>query len=356
VIAALDATPLTLTSGGLARYVSELSLALAQGNSDDTYTLLSDQEFALPEGAPANLIRGTHDPAGKRWWLKEVRQSIATAGAQVFHGTNFEVPYLGNTPAILTIHDLSPWREPEWHSDADRVRERTPWLVRLRRARMILTVSEAMRREIRTHFGLAADRVRAIPLAAADFFRPIAVTSARERPYFLFLGTLEPRKNLTMLVDAWREIRIETGADLLIAGRERKDFVPVPQCEGLIFLGEVSDLDLPCLLSGALAFVYPSHYEGFGLPVLEAMQTGCPVIASSDAALTEVTGGIGNGAAIHVTSRQDLAEAMRGITANPEHRMQLRERGLERARHFSWAATARATRALYQEVVSGVSA
>ncbi len=120
MIAALDATPLTLTSGGLVRYVSELSLALAREYSGDTFALLSDQAFSLPAGAPTNLTGGLHTPSGKRWWLNGVRQAITAAGAQVFHGTNFEVPYLGNTPAILTIHDLSPWREPEWHSNADR--------------------------------------------------------------------------------------------------------------------------------------------------------------------------------------------------------------------------------------------
>ena len=200
---ALDATPLTISSGGLPRYVTELSVALAREFPEDTYYLLSDQPFPMPERAPANLVRGRqpHSAAERRWWLWGIQHAIRQTGAQVFHGTNFEVPYLGSTPAILTIHDLSPWRESAWqlhrhNADADRVRWRTPWLVRLRRARMILTVSEAVRREVIGHFGVAPDRVRAVPLAASSHFRPMAPTSPAQKPFFLFVATLEPRKNV----------------------------------------------------------------------------------------------------------------------------------------------------------------
>lgn len=351
MIAALDATPLTLTSGGLARYVAELSLALARGYPDDRYLLLSDQKFAPPAGAPVNLLAVPESSREKRWWLRGVRRAIARTGAQLFHGTNFEVPYLGATPAILTIHDLSPWRDAAWHTGADRVRRRTPWLIRLRRARLILTVTEAVRKEILTRFQVPEDRVRAIPLAASALFRPVADATPREKPYFLFVGTLEPRKNLPELVEAWRATRLETGADLIIAGRTRSDFVPISPVDGIKYAGEISDDELPRLFSGALAFVYPTLYEGFGLPVLEAMQCGCPVITSRDPAVTEVSGG----AAIHTGSTQELAEAMRAIAANPEQRRGLAEKGLARASHFSWVSTARATRDLYQEVLTGAA-
>lgn len=357
MIAALDATPLTLSSGGLARYVAELSRALAREYPDDTYALLSDQEFAAPAHAPVNLIApvkpATQTARDKRWWLRGVRRAIADTGAQLFHGTNFEVPYVGETPAILTMHDLSPWRDRAWHTGADRVRRRTPWLIRLRRAKLILTVSQAVRQEIVTHFGVPDAQVRAVPLAAAEEFRPVA-DSQPERPYFLFVGTLEPRKNLPALIEAWRETKNDTGAELLIAGRTREDFVhipPVHASEGLRYLGEVSDAELPRLYSGALAFVYPTLYEGFGLPVLEAMQCGCPVITSRDPAVNEITGGEGAASAIHASSVREIAEALRAIAADGEKRSELRERGLERAMRFSWAITARATHALYQEVL-----
>src|SRR5271154_6366036 len=120
-------------------------MALAEEFPDDTYSLLSDQPFQMPERAPANLVRGRepHSLAERRWWLWGVQRAIRQNGSEVFHGTNFEVPYRGKPPAVLTIHDLSPWRDKAWHDEADRVRFRAPWLLRFGRAARILTVSEA---------------------------------------------------------------------------------------------------------------------------------------------------------------------------------------------------------------------
>lgn len=347
---ALDATPLILSSGGLPRYVTELSVALATEYPEDTYLLLSDQLFALPPVKPANLIRGAGPQTEheRHWWLWGIRQAIHEAGAQVFHGTNFEVPYLGRTPAILTIHDLSPWRNKAWHDAAGRVRRRTPWLVRLHRAGMILTVSEAVRREVIAHFGVHPDQVRAVPLAASPLFQPTPESTPPGKPFFLFVGTLEPRKNVTALVEAWQATREQTGADLVLAGRSRSDFVPIPPRDGLIILGEVPDGELPRLYSDALAFVYPTLYEGFGLPVLEAMQCGCPVITSNDPAVTEVAAG----AVLRANTGPELADAMRSVAGNPELRAGLRKAGLARAAGFSWRGTARETRAIYAELAA----
>ncbi|MDE3197272.1 MAG: glycosyltransferase family 4 protein, partial [Acidobacteriota bacterium] len=314
-----------------------------------------DQPFALPENAPPNLVRGRtpHEGLDRRWWLWGIRQTMRKSGAELFHGTNFEVPYLGKIPAILTIHDLSPWRNPAWHDSAHRVRRRTPWLVRLRRARTILTVSEAVRREVISFFGVPSERVRAVPLAASPLFHPVPDerpdTDSRtpNRPFFLFVGTLEPRKNVAAVVEAWLATRQQTGADLIVAGRSRSDFVPIAAHDGLIFPGEVPDNQLPHLYSEALAFVYPTLYEGFGLPVLEAMQCGCPVITSRDPAVTEVSAG----AAIHADGPLELAGAMRAVASHAALRAKLRAAGLARSASFSWTATARETRALYAELV-----
>jgi len=196
-------------------------------------------------------------------------------------------------------------------------------------------------------FGVPSDKVRSIPLAASPLFRPIPETTPETRPFFLFVGTLEPRKNLNALVEAWRATRGQTGADLAIAGRTRADFVPLSPENGLKLLGEVSDAELPRLYSQALAFVYPTHYEGFGLPVLEAMQCGCPVVTSCDPAVTEVSGG----AAIHTHGAPELADALRSIATRPDLRAELKGAGLARSAAFSWQATARATRSLYAELI-----
>jgi glycosyltransferase involved in cell wall biosynthesis len=154
---------------------------------------------------------------------------------------------------------------------------------------------------------------------------------------------LEPRKNVEALLEAWREVRKSTEIDLVIAGPRRAEAkLPSPQ-PGLILRGEAPEEELPELYSGASAFVYPSHYEGFGLPVLEAMQCGAPVIVSTDPALRETAGDAG----LCAGSTRELVEAMRAVLTNLSF---WRARSLARAGLFSWERTARATHAVYQEL------
>ena len=136
-------------------------------------------------------------------------------------------------------------------------------------------------------FQLSPDRVVAVPEAAAEWFLP--VETRPQSPYFLFVGTIEPRKNLPLLVEAWREVRKLHPVELVVAGRRRSDAPAIAEEPGLRLLGEVPDEQLPELYSGAIAFVYPSLYEGFGLPVVEAMQCGACVIASPPCARRPAT-------------------------------------------------------------------
>src|SRR5579871_311738 len=288
---ALDATPLTVPSGGVKRYTEELSLALAANFPDDKLWLVSDQHFDLPAKPPPNLKagRGTRNLLERRWWLWGLQGEISRLGIDVFHGTDFAVPYLPVRPSVMTLHDLSPWMDPSWHPESDRVRNRTPMLLRLGLATMIVTPSEAVRQQAIERFRLQASRVVATPLAAGPEFRRIDPPSQRP-PYLLYVGTLEPRKNVPLLLEVWREVRKQHPVDLILAGRRRSDFVPLAPEAGLEIKEVIPDHDLPELYSGATAVVYPSYYEGFGLPVLEAMQCGAPVIASRDRAIAEVAG------------------------------------------------------------------
>ena len=336
VIAALDATPLTVPTGGVKRYTAELAQALAANYTGDEYWLLSDQQFDMPAHTPANLHKGDgpRTAAERRWWLWGLEREMMRRGVEVFHGTDFSVPYIPRRPSVMTVHDLSPWLFKE---GSFRVRRRVPVLLRARIPTMIITPSDAIRRAAISRFGLDGERVVAVPLAASSHFRPLE-TAPPERPYFLFVGTLEPRKNVARLIEAWREVRKSQDVDLVLAGRARNGF-PAPAPEpGLRVLGAVEEESLPALYSGAVACVYPSLYEGFGLPVLEAMQCGTTVIASRDPAILEVSGG----AAIHVeaTDVRALAEAM---LAHPERR----EESLKRAAQFSWPVTAQKTREVY---------
>src|ERR1039458_2018057 len=310
---AIEASSLGLTSGGLARYTGELSLALARGFPDDEFYLVSDQPFRMPEGGPPNFRRGGGPrnakerrggrnwrggwargspaddfslvwappfrmPEGgppnlrrgggprnameRRWWIWGLAREMNRLGADLVHGPDFAVPYIPRRPSVLTIHDLSPWMKPRWHHAAERVRRRTPVLLELGIATMIVTPGEGGRKEAIERFHLRPGRVVAVPEAAAPWLRPVETGGGA--PYFLFVGTLEPRKNLETLVEAWREVRRRHPIDLVLAGRRRKDSPDIEEEPGLRLGGEVPDAELAGVYSGALAFVYPSLYEGFG--------------------------------------------------------------------------------------------
>jgi len=343
----IEATPLSLSSGGLARYTSELSLALAGRFPQDEFLLASDQPFAAPPCAPANLGcgGGPRRALERRWWLWGLGREAARWRADVIHGPDFAVPYLPFRPSVLTLHDLSPWMNPEWHQRAGRVKRRTPVLLKLRIPTMVITDSETVRNQAIERFRIPPDRIVALPLAAPSWLRPAKTeaTCGTRRPYFLFVGTLEPRKNLPELVSAWREVRRDCDIDLVLAGRSREDAPPLMAEPGLRILGEIADGQLADLYAGALAFVFPSLYEGFGLPVVEAMQCGACVIASS--AVREA----GGEAAVYAGSQAELVRWMRLAASQPEWLAERRALSLARAREFSWDRTAQLTYEVYRE-------
>ena len=350
VTIALDATPLTVSSGGVGRYTLELARALASEYPEDQYWLLSDQAFPAPPGLPPNLHAGNgpQNPAERKWWLWGLDREMRRRGVELFHGTDYSVPYVPQRPTVMTLHDLSPWLDPGWQTGASRVRRRTPRLLRAGLATMVITPTEAVRQAAIERFNLAPDRVVAVPLAAGGLFRPPPATDKpRGNPYFLFVGTREPRKNVARLVEAWREVRKTSPVELVLAGRARADFPALPEEPGLRVLGEVPDSELPGLYSGALACVYPSLYEGFGLPVLEAMQCGALVITSRDPAILEVSAD----AAVHVDAENTaaLVEAMRAVATNSDGFNEVRQRALARAAQFTWQKAARLTREVYDD-------
>lgn len=189
----------------------------------------------------------------------------------------------------------------------------------------------------------------AVPLAAREMFHPVEVDPP-EVPYLLFVGTIEARKNIARMVEAWQNLHSKFAIELWMVGRLREGFIPPDETPGLRYLGAVDDADLPALYSGAIACVYASLYEGFGLPILEAMQCGCPVITSRDPAIVEVSGD----AAIHVDAEDTsgLGEAMKVLIQDEARRRALRELGLQRSALFNWRNTARRTREVYAAVCS----
>jgi len=278
---------------------------------------------------------------------------MARLGVNLFHGVDFSVPYLPLRPSVMTVHDLSPWLDPEWQPAASRIRARTPKLLKLGAATMVITPSRAIRTAVIDKFGLAPSRVMAIPLAASEHFGPTHAP-APPRPYLLFVGTLEPRKNIGRIIEAWREVSRTQNADLILAGRVREDFQPPPAEQGLIVKGPIPEQELPSLYTSAAAVVYVSLYEGFGLPVLEAMQCGALVITSLDPAIQEIA----HGATISIdaTDPRALARAMRAALDSTDEVRDLRKRALERATQYSWKRTAELTRETYDAAVRAFAA
>ena len=340
---AMEAASLGLSSGGLARYTSELSQALARCFPQDEFVLLSDQPFSMPPGAPGNLKRGggPRTAAERRWWLWGLSREARRAKADVIHGPDFAVPYLAQLPSVLSLHDLSPWMESGWHHAAQRVRRRCRVLLNLGIPTMIVTPSASVRKQALERFRIKAETIVAVPEAAASWMRPVEASGGR--PYFLYVGTIEPRKNVPALVEAWREVRRGCDIDLVVAGRRRADGPQFADEPGLRLLGEVTDQQLPSLYSGALAFVYPSLYEGFGLPVLEAMQCGACVITSSACRET------GGEAAAFADTPAELVQVMRRAAADSSWVAERRVQSLARASEFSWERSARLTYQVYEE-------
>ncbi len=341
----LDATPLTAPPGGIRRYTAELCAALAREFPGHEFLLVSDQEFEIPAG-PGNLRRldPPSGPARRRWWSLGLPAILLRRGATLFHGTDFAVPYVHARPAVMTLHDLSPWRPESAEAASTRVRRRTPWLLRLGLADMVITPTEAVRREAVNRFGLDPERVRAVPEAPAPVF--YREDTPPQKPFILYVGARIPRKNLAVLIEAWRKVRRRHAVELVLAGPGRATAAGEP---GMVFTGEVSDAELRRLYSAAAVFAYPSTYEGFGLPVLEAMQCGAPVVASRVPAIQEIAG-----EAALLADPADAgawAEALTAVLGNPQRRRSMAEAALEHARQFTWARTARETMAVYEEAM-----
>ena len=267
---------------------------------------------------------------------------------------------------VVTIHDAAPLDHPEWFGRrfAHWYRFLQPRL--LARARRIITVSNFSRARLAEHVPAALERIFVIPLGKSSDFQPaaeddVAALRARlrlETPYLLVVGSLQPRKNLARLLSAWRRVRDEVGDVILALSGVRRDVVfgdagfdTVPG--GVRLLGWVDDADLPALYTGAHAFVYPSLYEGFGLPPLEAMACGTAVVTSNSGSLPEVVGD----AAMLVDpwDIDSIADGVRRISTDEALRERLRDAGFSRAKEFSWERAATATSAvLYDALENGV--
>lgn len=282
------------------------------------------------------------------------------ADADVVHAPAFLIPPRGRRPLVVTVLDLAFLLFPQYFSRRLRLTAGRGLRRAVRDADAFITISEHTGQDLMRLLDVASDRIHVIPLAADRRFVPVENPEVPAKygvdtPYVLYVGTLEPRKNLILLLRAFATVK-GTEVKLVLAGTKGwlyEDIFATVQSLGLgsrvIFTGFVPDEDLPALISAAQAFVYPSVYEGFGLPVLEAMKCGTPVITTNISSLPEVAGN----AAITVSPDdvEGLSRAIQRLLAEPGLRTELREKGFEQAARFSWAKTAEQTVEVYREVL-----
>jgi glycosyltransferase involved in cell wall biosynthesis len=320
----IDVAPLVLDNAGTARYVRGVLGAL-EGRPNIALQRLT-------WGGAGRLTAVARDVA---WY--PVGLPLQARRLDVLHCTTFRAPVKSHVPVVVTVHDLTAVRFPELFTAWTRLYARTFLLPVLRAATRVLAVSEFTKRDVVSLAGVPEDRID-VAYNAADETVFTTTGAAADGEYVLAVGTLEPRKNLARLIDATGWL----GLELRVAGAPGWGGVHVHGAH-VRWLGRPSDEELAVQLRGALCLAYPSLWEGFGIPVLEAMLCGTPVVTSVDSAMAEVADG-----AAELVDPRDTGSIAAGIERALARRSELRAAGLARAAAFGWQATGDAVVASYE--------
>ncbi len=362
---------------GIGHYVRHLVRHLLRQDEENRYTLFFDDRAT--KGLMAETI-GSHPKAAAKvlpfckykkylpyaYAHHLVASAIARERADVFHAPSGSLPMGYAGASVITVHDLAIYLHPEWFPGGQLFARRIVVPSGVRRARRIIAVSRSTKRDLQRIFSTPSEKISVIhegvppaPKASGDKRSSVIP----DKQYFLFLGTIEPRKNVDGLARAYETLvrrfpKLADGVDLVIAGergwKSERTFARIEEFNKthggggprIRTLGYVSAEDKAALMAHALAFVFPSFYEGFGLPVLEAMSLGAPVIASNLSSLPEVTGR----AALLVDPRDEaeLALAMKHLLEDPKKREELARKGHERSLEFRWEKAAGETLEVYE--------
>jgi glycosyltransferase involved in cell wall biosynthesis len=369
----IDATAMPIRRTGAGNYIFNLVRSLSRVDRDNEYIVFAgSQQWRALDVDVANF---SHVPVdlprrGMRllWEQTALPQHVRRRRLDVLHSPHYTMPLACSSRRVVTFHDATFFLFPELHEPLKRAFFPRVMHWTSRHADQVIAVSESTRRDILTACRLAADRIHTVHLAASPELVPapqVVVDEVARRhglvpgQYVLFVGVLEPRKNVPGLVDAFARIAMDT-PDLVLAIVGRRGWmydeifarVAAARLEARVrFVDYVPDGDLPGLYGGARVFAYPTHYEGFGLPVLEAMQCGAPVLTSNTSSLPEVAGD----AAILVDPSDvgAIADALRRIVSDHELARCLSERGKRQASRFTWDQTARKTLVIYRRAVAG---
>jgi len=362
----IDGRGFASPAAGVRRYVSELVPALLAIDDSLELIALGGAADSVPAGVH-HVPESWHPPTNLGWATVGLPRSARRAAVDLIHAPAYTAPLYAAVPTVLTIHDVSYERHPGWYPYRRDWVRRSFYRRSARAAAHILTDSEFSRGEIAAAYGTALDRITVAPLGAAHTFAegdPAIATSLPEGisvPFLLHVGDLHERRNLSIVVHALMDARrrlAPTPLSLVLAGvdhgvGDRLSAIAAHEgaAEAVVRLGAVSEPMLRALYHGAAALVYPSRYEGFGLPLVEAMASGTPAIASRAASIPEVVGEAG--VLLDPDDVQRWGDAIVEVMTDPMLRARMRKDGLRRAAMFTWERTARITLDVYKRVAEG---
>ncbi len=361
--AQLLAPPGTYRAAGISGYIAGLLCHLPQAAPQFRFTAWMPQARDGCGGVEQVVTGGSEEQVIRRifWEQVSLPRQARRLRVDMVHGPAFSVPALGPVPAVVSIPDLSFRLFPGYHPRGRRLYLDLITRLSLARARAVIAISESTKRDVCRMYGVDDARVHVTRLGVGDEFvalSPAEREAFRSRsgvgPFIYYQGTLEPRKNLLTLVEAYRRLR-EGGwqeQQLVLGGAPGWGYEGIREAvrrhgleEQVVFLGYVPPAESPGWYAAADLFVYPSAYEGFGLPALEAMACGTAVVTANTSSLPEVVGDAG--VMVRPGDAEALAEAMMHLLGNPTLRAELGAAGAARAREFTWAATATATAEVY---------
>lgn len=367
----IDITPLTKGRTGVGRHVAALTAAMASQAIDaELMGVITGVRPAdptlLPQTVPTRRLPVPARAAFLSWeYLGRPRLDAWVGGLDVYHATNYVLPPLAGARSVTTIHDLAFLIHPEWCSP--RIRRYFARAVHraAQESDAFVACSEATKRDMTALLGIPAERITVMYAAPDRHMSPIPLETARARvaaiagiegPYILYVGTVEPRKNLAGLLDAFERIQKDVSHTLVIAGATGWEVSSTLErmaamAPRVVRPGYVPEDLLPALYSAADLLVMPSHYEGFGLPVVEAMACGCPVVAANTSSLPEVVGDAG--LLVDTSDADAMAEGMRRVLSDEDLRKQMREKGVVQASRFTWDTAAGQVLAIYRQLAGG---
>ncbi len=363
----LDARLTYYTRGGISFYIRQLAATLPTLDPANDYLILHSRKAreTLPMPAQANARRANcWTPAHHRFERAALGLELLPYRLDLLHSPDF-IPPFGSFRSVITIHDLTFLRYPQFLTADSRRYYNGQIRGAVKRADAILADSDATRADVLDILGVAADKVVTVHLAPDPVFQPLrpeeatAVITRLKLPqsYLLFVGTFEPRKNVPGLLTAYAQL--PPGAPpLVLAGNKGWLFEDslalinkLHLKDRVHLLQDFAAADLPAIYHGALALILPSHYEGFGLPILEAFACGTPVVIANRASLPEIAGGAA--ALCDPDNLASIADAIQNVISDPAFRQSLIAKGFARAKDFSWEKCARETLAVYKKVIGG---